>query len=185
MIIQQTKLLLGHIRNKDETGKLLISELEYTKIVSGIGKPILHKNTDIHFIQWTPPTWIKNYKKLLHSTKGTVHIANQCKPTTQRKMDIFLMDSFYEYTTDTNTPQLLNNCKLYLQALTLSDIASVGGKQILKYPLTGQKTPSHTSTLTWPKQKKPNQKTRQLSAMIIKHHFCQPNSLILKTPLGP
>ena len=30
MIIQQTKLFLGHIRNNDETGKLLISELEYT-----------------------------------------------------------------------------------------------------------------------------------------------------------
>merc|ERR1712183_568249 len=57
MIIQQTKLFLGHIRNKDETGRLLISKLEYTQLVSGIGQPILHNSTPTSFLQWTPTTW--------------------------------------------------------------------------------------------------------------------------------
>ena len=39
----QTKLLLGHLRNGDETGQLLLADLEYTQIISGLEHSILHK----------------------------------------------------------------------------------------------------------------------------------------------
>ena len=42
MTIQQTKLLLGHIKNDDETGKLLITNLEYTQLMSDLEYPILN-----------------------------------------------------------------------------------------------------------------------------------------------
>ena len=50
MTIQQTKLLLGHMRNGDETGKLLTTDLEYTQIYSSIDTPILHRTTPPHFL---------------------------------------------------------------------------------------------------------------------------------------
>ena len=101
MVIQQTKSFLGHIRNGDETGKLLLSALEYTQIVSGIEKPILHKESETYFLKWTPTTWITDYKKLIRSTQGAVHITNQWRPSLQQKRDKFLMEAFYIFTNDT------------------------------------------------------------------------------------
>ena len=76
MVIQQTKLFIGHMRNGDETGKRLISVLEYTQTISGIDQPVLNKETPTHFLKWTPTTWITNYKKLLQSTQGAIHLNN-------------------------------------------------------------------------------------------------------------
>ena len=51
MVIQQTKLFIGHTCNEDKTGKLLLSKLEYTQIITGIKHQIIHKNTPTHLPQ--------------------------------------------------------------------------------------------------------------------------------------
>ena len=68
MVIQQIKIFLGHIRNEDETGKLLLSDLEYIQIVADIENSILHKNTQNTFIHWTSTAWISNFKVVLDHT---------------------------------------------------------------------------------------------------------------------
>ena len=62
MAINQIKLFMGHIRNKDDTGKLLLSELEYVQLISGMQHPILNRSTKNTFLKWTPSCWITNFK---------------------------------------------------------------------------------------------------------------------------
>ena len=98
MAINQIKLFIGHVRNNDDTGKLLISELEYVQLISGIQHPVLNKGTPTHFLKWTPQCWITNFKLILSHIEGETKIANQWTPSLQRKNDIFLMEAFHKFT---------------------------------------------------------------------------------------
>ena len=57
MAINQIKLFTGHVRNNDDTGKLLRSKLEYVQLISGVEYPILNKSTNNNFLKWTPSCW--------------------------------------------------------------------------------------------------------------------------------
>ena len=98
MAINQIKLFIGHVRNNDDTRKLLISELEYVQLISGIQYPVLNKGTPTHFLKWTPPCWITNFKLILTHNEGETKIANQWTPSLQRKNNIILMEAFYKFT---------------------------------------------------------------------------------------
>ena len=155
MEILQTKLLLEHIRNGYETGKLLITDLEYNQLISGLEYPILPQKTSLQFLILTEHTWMTDYKKILQETQGELQISNQWLPSKQRKHEKFLMTTFSKYTNDKESLKILYNCRLYLQIFTLVDIISSDGIKILKNPLYGNKNPHAYSTLTWPKQQKP------------------------------
>ena len=134
MAILQTKLLVCHIRNSDETGKLLITDLEYTQLMSGLEHPILHQKTSLQLLIWTEHSWMTDYKKILQETQGEIKISNQWTPSKQRKHNKFLMLTFSQYTNDRESFRILNNCRLYLQIFTLADITSSEGTKILKKP---------------------------------------------------
>jgi len=77
---------------------------------------------------------------------------------------------------------LLNRCRLYLQIISLADIASVDGSCIIPEVFCGIPLTDRTSTLRWPHQQRPNQKAWDLwSAALRKLQPC--NCLI--HPLGP
>ena len=74
---KQLQLLLGTIRNQDDTGDLARASLEYEQQESGYIMPILDKNTPINYQKWSPDTWIGSIKSFLHSMDATVKIYNQ------------------------------------------------------------------------------------------------------------
>ena len=184
MIIQQTKLLLGHMRNGDETGKLLTTDLEYTQIYSGIDTPILHRTTPPHFLQWREPSWMTNYKRILLDTNGEITINQQWLPSPQRKHDRFLMPTFYKFIPDKQSLIHLNNCRLYLQIFSISDLVSADGTKLLKHPLNGTRLLHCHSSLTWPHQKRPQKETWKFFSQVVRKIFCKPNTYTLKKPLG-
>ena len=63
-----------------------------------------------------------------------------------KKKDIFLIETFEKRYKDEYTPQKINKYRLYLKIFTLSDITSSDGTHILKYPLTGNLSPSFSPT---------------------------------------
>ena len=85
MAINQIKLFMGRIRNNDDTGKLLLSELEYVQLISEMQHPILNKSTKNIFLKWTPSCWITNFKQILNHIDGKTRIENQWQPSLQRK----------------------------------------------------------------------------------------------------
>ena len=123
---------MGHIRNKDDTGKLLLSELEYVQLISGMQYPILNKSTKTIFLKWTPSCWIANFKQILNHIDGETRIENQWQPSLQRKKDVFLMEAYAKFTNNINTLKILNNCRIHLKIITLSDITSADGTKLIK-----------------------------------------------------
>ena len=107
---QQTKIFLGHIRNGDETGKLLINELEFTQLHSGLTQPILNRKTPIDFITWTPDTWITNYKLILNKLNGEMTLENTWTPKLLRKHNISLMEFLSSCIKEKETFRIINNC---------------------------------------------------------------------------
>lgn len=108
---------------------MLLSELEYTQQVSELIHPILNKETSPKFINWMPNTWITDYKKVLVELEGEVKIHDCWVPTLQRKYNVSIMDYLSQYINDRDTLKILNNCRLYLQIFTLSEITSIDGKK--------------------------------------------------------
>lgn len=60
---------MGHIRNNDNTGKLL-NELEYVQLTSRMQNPILNKSTKNTFLKWTLACQITNFKHILNHIDG-------------------------------------------------------------------------------------------------------------------
>ena len=56
---------------------------------------------------------------------------------TTKKKDVFLMEAYAKFTNDTNTLKILNNCRIHLKIITLSDITSADGKKLIKTQLNG------------------------------------------------
>ena len=94
------------------------------------------------------------------------------------------MEAYAKFTSDTNTLKILNNCRLYLQIITLTDITSADRKHLIKTQLNGSKSTSFTSDLAWPKQKRPNKNCWKIFKQVNQHIFCHKQSYILKKPLG-
>jgi hypothetical protein len=66
------------------------------------------------------------------------------------------MDAFHTHLPSISTLRILNQCRLYLQVITLSDIATADGKLILPEAKQGVPLSDRLSTLLWPAQGNPS-----------------------------
>ena len=110
---KQLKLLIGTIRNQDDTGALAQASLELEQQESGYITPILHADTSIEYRRWSPNTWNSSIKQFLSKMKGTVQIYDQWCPTAQRQNDKSRMLAFqYKYKKQTKKLAQLNRCRI-------------------------------------------------------------------------
>ncbi len=65
------------------------------------------------------------------------------------------MDFFLSLKYKPKTLQILNRCRIYLQVITLADITSADGTQIIPQTLKGHRLADRKSNLKWPKQQSP------------------------------
>ena len=56
---------MKHIRNKDNTGNMILQELDYTQLIAGVGTTILDDDTAACFLTWTDPSWVTSIKQFL------------------------------------------------------------------------------------------------------------------------
>ena len=84
---KQLQYLIGHIRNEDDIGTMIIQEIEFLQVISGIGNQIMERDTGITWIQWTEPTWCSDVKKFLHNIGAGLHFPNTQNPELQRIND--------------------------------------------------------------------------------------------------
>jgi len=76
---KQPQLLLGTIRNRDDTGNHTKVSLEYEEQKSGYIVPLLSRKAPPTYPKWSPPTWIGSIKnsytqythKYTHMTDGS------------------------------------------------------------------------------------------------------------------
>ena len=68
---KQLQLLIGTIRNQDNTGALAQASLELEQQESGYITPILHADISTEYQQWSLNIWISSIKQFLSHMKGT------------------------------------------------------------------------------------------------------------------
>jgi len=69
-----------------------------------------------------------------------------------RENDLFLMDEFMKYNFTPAQMKLINQCRLYLQVITIADITAADGKRLLRSTFNGIQPQDRISTLYWPRQ---------------------------------
>ncbi len=91
------------------------------------------------------------------------------------------MDSFLKLRYKPNDLKILNQCRLYLQVYSLTDITSADGRIIVPHYKVGIMSQDRKSNLRWPTQQRPGKKAWTLWQQALQH---MENNGILARPLG-
>jgi hypothetical protein len=138
------------------TGQLLRASLEQLQLELGLpGYPFSHEFKSFGHLATT--SWIKSLWQFLSDTAISLHGQGPTLPL-RRDNDLYLIQSFYDAGFRGASLQALNRCRLYLQATTLSDIATGSGCSIMHWAWVGQQSRiTHiSSSYEWPVQHRPD-----------------------------
>ncbi len=158
LMVEQLKILIGSLRLRDTVGCLLEIQLKWLQLISGISTPVLECTTCVPYL---PPGWITalHHKLVYYNIK--VKVSDAWQPELQRKGDHIIMD----FVTQKLPPWMwgpINKCRLFMQAVTLADIATFDGthipqevylvknayrKNTIRFPLA--KRPPKTDRVQW------------------------------------
>ena len=157
-------------------GQMLRLCEETTKLELGLpGNLYTTPYTHSHFI--VTPSWIKH---LWHFT-STYHIHLQDhspKFPTSTNTDTFIMEIFFASNLHKRELIALNKCRKFLKVLTIGDIITGDGTQIIKSIKYGQPSSTATSTMQWPNQSDPGPKAWSIWRKNIKNLLEQDNKLL-------
>jgi hypothetical protein len=81
--------------------------------------------------QWIEGNWITSLWQLLFTLSMKLEVEDYCVPSPAWANDIMLMDEALRQSYTPRQLHPINQCRLYLQVLTLSDICSANGKFLL------------------------------------------------------
>jgi len=181
---KQLQLIIGTIRNEDDTGDLARASLELEQQELGYITPLLSKETQIDYQQWSQSTWISSIKKFLIFMTGVVQIYQQWCPKAQRAQDKSHMLAFqYKYRKQKKKLAQLNRCRMWLQVTTLSDVTDANGTTLCPYASRGEKHPHRARTYTWRRRNNINKKVWKTWCTTPKTTFTTDGTQ-LHSPLG-
>ena len=163
-LYEQLKIFIGSIRLGDTVGKILKIQLQWLQIHAGTSVPIMEESTGLNYIQ---DCWLKALHLKMVESNVKVHIADIWIPTKIRKNDIIIMDYVKKYLPEDYWGPV-NQCRLYMRALTVSDLTTYDGTIIPEsvYKLVG---PYRESRLSYPIQQRPRKNIRKKWEYFIQH----------------
>ncbi len=133
--------------NYNQAGRLLRVALAWTQLAAGISQPILtDTKTNLPHLK---VRWLSSLRTFLHSIEAEIELDRDHVPPLQRQYDEHIMDQILvaEAFSDTDI-NILNNCRMYLQAATIADLSTVCGTRLDPFLLQGQ-TSLLSSTTKW------------------------------------
>jgi hypothetical protein len=96
-----------------------------------------------------PGHWLKSLRLYLSIVKGSLELDKTYIPPLQRQDDSYIMDRVLQARCFTNHEICqINHCRMYLQAITLSDLALANGYTLGPDMLLGRPGP-RSSTSSW------------------------------------
>jgi len=150
----QLRLFLGHLRNRDHTGELIIISLSYLQLL--VGSTHLSLNLPYaKYAKWVERSWLTSLWEFLDRTRLTVEVRRAWLPQLPREGDSTLMSLFIESGYGGKELAQLNQCRLFHQVFFISDIATANGKQIDGRYRQGVRFLSRRSKWKWPWQGRP------------------------------
>jgi hypothetical protein len=151
--------LIGHIRIRSITSKLIHQQLDYTQLEISCPAQVLGQDYNRYSQATLCLNWITAIWESLHAWKASVAINSDCIPQTAIIGDITIMEELMgsvlvnkRYLTD------INRCRVYLRVFFLSDIVNIQGDTIEEWAITGERSKARHIMWHWPVQQKPPRK---------------------------
>jgi hypothetical protein len=121
--------LLKHLRTNSNISSVLKSALGWAQLVAGVEEPILaFPSLALPHLEGR---LFPSIRRFLHTIKGSIEVEAPSVPAPQRQHDRYLMNMAMNSRRFSDAQiRLLNFCRLYLQVVTLSDIALADGYTI-------------------------------------------------------
>ena len=183
--IKQVSALVGHLRQDSETGRMMQIELHWCQVQSGTSSQLLADTASS--IDYIETCWIMGIRDFLRTYDFKLDLTDESVPhVTQRVGDEFIMDAFRERG-ECNATQLqrLNACRMFLQVVRVSDIATADGKRLRHGTLTGINDGTFQSATRWPRQGRPPKEWWTCWKNKLQRVFSSDgNSSSLRRPLG-
>jgi len=141
----QLKLMVGHPKLKDEVGNLILSLITHTQVQTGSVQPIFTLPYPTYH-KWIDHTWVTSIWKFTHQAKLTIDLENPWTPKLTRENDSALMNMALRYDYTAIQLYILNQCRLHLQVMTLSDIMDAAGRTLVLDVIEGRRHTQREST---------------------------------------
>jgi hypothetical protein len=123
--------LIGHIRSKSITSKLIRKQLDYTQLEIGCSAQVLSQDCNRYSQAILCPNWITAIWVYVHACKATATINSYWIPQPARIGDITIMEELTGSALVNNIDLTdINRCRAYLRVFFLSDIVNIQGDTI-------------------------------------------------------
>jgi hypothetical protein len=127
--ILHLRMLCGHVRENGRLSNTLFTTMGSLQIQSGLIKPIFHSPKS--HATWCEKGWIRKCWEILQDHKIVFNCPSQVCPKLLRIRDAIIMEVF----TKSNKfkpwqMRILNRCRIYMNVITISDIATACGTAI-------------------------------------------------------
>jgi hypothetical protein len=147
------KTLLHHGGRETMTGALLRSSMEYLHLEVGTGSPFFQDNyevwSDLVTDCWLKHVWQFQQEQSLR-VDHTVPVVMK-----QTEHDAFLMPLFVKHGYLANDLRLLNQCRCFLQVLTVADVLVADGSKFCEDAMQGVRNDSRRLAYNWPRTERP------------------------------
>jgi hypothetical protein len=157
--MQQTLLLMRHVRANTTLGQQIIIALRYYQLHAGIADSVLENTQPLPYMRFP---WIDSLRQYLYQISGTIKLTEPWLQTKQRKGDSFIMEEMLQSKRFTDSElSMIYNCRLYLQVSRVSDITTTDGNRIATKMLAGDREDNadlRTQEYTWPRQERPQER---------------------------
>ena len=158
-----------HIASNSITGKLLRVTVELAQLEIGIGRQLFSLDY-CDFECLLEVSWIKSLWKFAYDNEITIINRITSMPLPQREGDVFLMEAFQAQGYTNNQLKMLNNCRKFLQVMTLADITTGSGDALTEHYLCKKEHKSRNSYI-WPYQPEPTTKMKKFWKKAVKKTF--------------
>jgi len=150
----QLRLLIGHLKLRDEVGLQILCFLSELQLFIGSHKPVFSLSYPVYG-QWVGDFWLVSIWRHLSQINFLLEIEEAWCPVLPRQFDDAIMDVAICFPFTSKQLQEINSCRLFLQVLTISDIADAQGIRLLKSAYLGFREDSRPSSLHWPSWQRP------------------------------
>jgi len=150
-IILHLETFMAHIRGEDDIGTLQRILLNKQQLVTGAEEYILQ--TPYAKYQYCEHNEVTFLWDQLSKLNIQVDVQGAWKPTKRHKNDVFIMEGFIAKGYPTPILAVLNDIRVYMKIVVLSDILTCQGRKMSQWALKGEVNRYHT--WVWPPRRVP------------------------------
>ena len=157
--IRAVASFLYHKFATDGVSRLMDISLCYSQMEAAWAEPLVQR-PDIT-IPYLTSTWLTNMRDFMENHNFQIETSNEWSMRPQCENDTMLMKYFASRGVSKYNLRHLNACQMFLQVLSIEDIATANGVQIHQNSLDCKHITTRQSPLRWPNQPEPTLHLKQ------------------------